>query len=54
MARTGLGGDSADARLVTIQDGGHAPWIEAPDRVFQSIDAFLGGERPAAVKVESV
>lgn len=32
-----------NARLVTIENGGHAPWIEAPDAVFGAISAFLGG-----------
>ena len=32
-----------NARLVTIENGGHAPWIEAPDTVFGAIKAFLGG-----------
>jgi proline iminopeptidase len=36
----------ADARLVTVEGGGHAPWIEAPDLVLGSIAAFLDGEWP--------
>jgi len=42
----GGGGDWAQllpsARLVTIDDGGHAPWIEAPEVVFGAIGTFLG------------
>ncbi len=29
------------ARLVRVEDGGHAPWIEAPEQVFGAIEAFL-------------
>jgi pimeloyl-ACP methyl ester carboxylesterase len=32
-----------NAELVSVENGGHAPWIEAPDVVFQSIRAFLEG-----------
>jgi len=32
-----------DARLVTIDDAAHAPWIEAPDLVFGAIREFLEG-----------
>jgi pimeloyl-ACP methyl ester carboxylesterase len=32
-----------NARLVTVDRGGHAPWIEDPETVFGSIAAFLGG-----------
>ena len=39
-----------NARLVTIDNGGHAPWIEAPDIVFGAIDTFLDGEWPAAAE----
>jgi proline iminopeptidase len=42
----GGGKDWADslpqARLLTVDDGGHAPWIEAPSLVFPSIDKYLG------------
>jgi len=30
-----------NARLVRVDHGGHAPWIEAPESVFQAIAAFL-------------
>jgi proline iminopeptidase len=39
-----------NARLVTIDEGAHAPWIEAPDRVFGSITTFLNGEWPASAE----
>jgi proline iminopeptidase len=35
-----------NARLVAVEDGGHAPWIENPDLVFGSINAFLDGAWP--------
>lgn len=31
-----------NARLVTIDNAAHVPWIEAPDVVFEAIDTFLG------------
>ncbi len=44
-----------NARLVTVNAAAHAPWIEAPERVFGSIEAFLNGAWPeAAEKVESL
>jgi proline iminopeptidase len=35
-----------NARLVTIDKGGHMPWIESPSIVFPSIRTFLKGEWP--------
>jgi len=35
-----------DARLVTVAEGGHAPWIEAPDVVLPAIESFLSGTWP--------
>jgi pimeloyl-ACP methyl ester carboxylesterase len=32
-----------DARLLTVDNAGHAPWIEAPGQVFDSIRTFLAG-----------
>jgi proline iminopeptidase len=44
-----------NARLVTVENAAHAPWIENPGRVFGSIATFLGGAWPeAAEKVESL
>jgi pimeloyl-ACP methyl ester carboxylesterase len=44
-----------DARLVTIDDAAHAPWIEAPAAVFGSIETFLNGTWPdAAEKVDAI
>lgn len=41
-----------DARLITVQDAAHAPWIEAPGLVFDAIETFLDGRWPqAAVRV---
>src|SRR6185369_10214507 len=33
-----------EARLVTVEGGGHAPWIEAPELVLGSIATFLDGD----------
>jgi proline iminopeptidase len=35
-----------NARLVTVPNAGHAPWIEAPDLVFEAITSFLEGAWP--------
>ncbi len=44
-----------NARLVTIESAAHAPWIEAPERVFGSIETFLDGAWPHdAEKVASL
>jgi len=39
-----------NARLVTVKDGSHAPWIEDPDAVFTSIATFLDGAWPSAAE----
>ncbi len=39
-----------NARLLTVPDAAHAPWIEAPDLVFASIRAFLDGSWPEAAE----
>jgi pimeloyl-ACP methyl ester carboxylesterase len=36
-----------NARLITIDKGGHLPWIESPGIVFPAIRTFLHGEWPA-------
>ena len=33
-----------NARLVTVENAAHAPWIEAPDAVFGPIRDFLGAD----------
>ena len=44
-----------DARLVTVENAAHVPWIEAPEKVFGSIETFLDGAWPeAAQKVASL
>jgi proline iminopeptidase len=44
-----------NARLVTVENAAHAPWIEAPEKVFDSIKTFLSGTWPkTAEKVESI
>jgi pimeloyl-ACP methyl ester carboxylesterase len=35
-----------NARLISVDDAGHAPWIEAPEKVFQAIETFLSGGWP--------
>jgi len=35
-----------NARLLTVPDACHGPWIEAPDLVYGSIDTFLNGRWP--------
>lgn len=40
-----------NARLITLEDVSHAPWIEAPDEVFRAIGAFLNGEWPDSSEV---
>jgi pimeloyl-ACP methyl ester carboxylesterase len=39
-----------NARLVTVEVAAHAPWIEAPERVFGSIRTFLDGAWPEAAE----
>lgn len=39
-----------DARLLTVDDAAHVPWIEAPKLVFGSIETFLDGSWPECVK----
>ena len=44
-----------DARLVTVDNAAHAPWIEDPDKVFGALETFLGGAWPeTAVRAESL
>jgi proline iminopeptidase len=44
-----------NARLVSVKKAGHAPWVEAPELVFESIRTFLAGSWPdVAEKVTSV
>jgi pimeloyl-ACP methyl ester carboxylesterase len=44
-----------NARLLSIEGGGHAPWIESPQHVWTSIETFLTGAWPTgAAVVESV
>jgi proline iminopeptidase len=40
-----------NARLVTVENAGHAPWIEAPELVFGSIKTFFDGAWPEAAKI---
>jgi len=44
-----------NARLVTVDEAVHAPWIENPGKVFGAIGTFLNGAWPeTAEKVESL
>jgi pimeloyl-ACP methyl ester carboxylesterase len=44
-----------NARLLTVKDAAHAPWIEASDEVLSSVEVFLGGAWPGtAEKVDSL
>jgi pimeloyl-ACP methyl ester carboxylesterase len=36
-----------DARLLLLEDTGHFPWLEAPERFFTAVDDFLKGRWPA-------
>jgi proline iminopeptidase len=37
---------AADARLFSIDDSGHWPWLERPDVFFPAVDTFLAGRWP--------
>ena len=39
-----------NARLLTIEEGAHVPWIEAPQQVFGAIDSFLNGGWPEGAR----
>lgn len=39
-----------NARLLTVHQAGHAPWVESPDLVFDAIETFLDGQWPAAAE----
>jgi proline iminopeptidase len=44
-----------NARLLTVDNAAHAPWIEAPEKVLGAIETFLDGGWPeGAEKVESL
>jgi pimeloyl-ACP methyl ester carboxylesterase len=44
-----------DARLVTVEDAAHAPWIEAPEKVLGAVRTFFDGRWPeGAEKVASL
>jgi proline iminopeptidase len=44
-----------NARLLTVDDAAHVPWIEEPEIVFSAIETFLGGQWPDGVeKVDSL
>jgi pimeloyl-ACP methyl ester carboxylesterase len=37
-----------NARLISVANAAHVPWIEAPGLVLESIDTFLHGSWPTA------
>ncbi len=39
-----------NARLLTIENAGHAPWIEQPGKVLPAIATFLGGTWPSGAE----
>jgi pimeloyl-ACP methyl ester carboxylesterase len=43
-----------DARLVTVRNAAHGPWIEAPEMVFGAIETFLGGSWPEGAEKVTV
>ena len=43
-----------DARLLTVANAAHAPWVEAPQDVFGAIETFLAGSWPTEAHKVSV
>jgi pimeloyl-ACP methyl ester carboxylesterase len=44
-----------NARLLSVENAAHVPWIEAPELVFGAIRAFLDGAWPeTAQQAESL
>jgi len=41
------------ARLVSVANAGHMPWIESPEEVLGAIETFLAGAWPAAASTSS-
>jgi len=39
-----------NARLLTVHNAAHAPWVESPDLVFEAIETFLNGRWPASAE----
>jgi pimeloyl-ACP methyl ester carboxylesterase len=39
-----------NARLLTVPDAAHVPWLEAPDQVWHACDTFFAGRWPADAK----
>jgi proline iminopeptidase len=39
-----------NARLLTVDDAAHVPWVEEPEMVFSAIETFLGGQWPDGVE----
>ena len=43
-----------NARLLTIEQAAHVPWIEAPEEVFGALETFLQGEWPETARAGSL
>jgi len=39
-----------NARLLTVEEAAHVPWIEAPEQVFGAMETFLQGTWPASAE----
>jgi pimeloyl-ACP methyl ester carboxylesterase len=39
-----------EARLISIDEGAHGPWIEGPEKVFGAIRTFFDGAWPRDVE----
>ena len=39
-----------NAKLLTIEEGGHLSWIEEPERVLDAVKTFLSGRWPKDVE----
>ena len=39
-----------DARLLTVENSGHVPWIEAPEQLFPALETFLDGAWPGSAQ----
>ena len=40
-----------NARLITVENAAHVPWIEDPDKVFGAIETFLDGGWPPSAEL---
>lgn len=40
-----------NARLVTVENAAHAPWVEDPEKVFGAMETFLDGVWPPSARI---